>query len=366
MRPAQDKYYRIRDGKIYARVTFTDATGKRRDISKLAESKTHARELSAQMMLEYQNQGTSFIDANRMTFKELAEKFAEDRLQPAVYKGDTRVSGMRSWQRQRGFLKILVEHFGRRLIKEMTYTDLEAFRSKRFATKTRRGAERSVANVNREMSLLRAILNYAKRSRLINRSPFEDGATLISIAEENKRDRLLTRDEERRLLAACDGRRGHLRPIIIAAIDTAMRKGEILQLTWKDVNLEAREITIRSSTTKTRTGRTIGITSRLAAELHPLWEASPKNLDDFVFGIRDDVKRSFATACRQAEITDLHFHDLRHLGTTRMIQAGMPPAEVMKITGHTRFETFSRYLNVDGHGARRAASLLDALNEAEK
>jgi integrase len=213
--------------------------------------------------------------------------------------------------------------------------------------------------------LLRSILNFAKRSRLIARSPFEDGATLISIAEENKRDRLLTRDEEMRLLEACEGRRGHLRPIIITAIDTAMRKGEILQLTWRDVNLEAKEITVRSSTTKIRKGRTVGITSRLETELRSLWEASMHDTDSLIFGIRDDVKRSFATACREAGITDLHFHDLRHLGTTRMIQAGMPPAEVMKITGHTRFETFSRYLNVDGHGARRAASLLDNLIERE-
>ncbi|MBK6798709.1 MAG: site-specific integrase [Acidobacteria bacterium] len=268
---------------------------------------------------------------------------------------------MRSCQRQRGFLKVLIEHIGNRLIKEITYTDLEAFRSKRFATKTRRGDERSVANVNRELSLLRAVLNYAKRSRLIARSPFEDGATLISIAEENKRDRLLTRDEEKRLLEACAGRRSHLRSILITAIDTAMRKGEILQLTWQDVNLDAREITVRSSTTKVRKGRTIGITSRLASELLALWESSPKDPSEFVFGARDDVKKSFNNACREAGITDLHFHDLRHLGTTRMIQAGMPPAEVMKITGHTRFETFSRYLNVDGDGARRAAVLLDKL-----
>ncbi|MBK8315028.1 MAG: hypothetical protein IPL01_13875 [Acidobacteria bacterium] len=51
----KDRYYRIRNGKIYARVTFTDAAGRRRDVMKLAESKTHARELSTQMYIEFQS-----------------------------------------------------------------------------------------------------------------------------------------------------------------------------------------------------------------------------------------------------------------------------------------------------------------------
>jgi integrase len=361
----KDKHYRVIAGQLYARFIYIDDQGKRRERHLKAESKMHARELYERMAREYQDRGAAVVDAGRMTFKELADKFAEDKLQPAVYAGDTRVSGMRSWKTQRGFLKVLIEYFGARRITTITYHDLTAFRTKRFATKTHRGADRSVANVNRELSLLRSVFNYAKRAGWLARSPFEMGEGLISLADEKRRDRLLTREEEQRLLEVCEGRRDHLRPIVIAAMDTAMRKGELLQLTWNDVNLEAGVITVRSSTTKTRRGRSIGITSRLSAELRRLWESSPKDPDALVFGITDDVKRSFGTACRKAGIVDLHFHDLRHLGTTRMIQAGMPPAEVMKITGHTRFETFARYLNVDGSGARRAAMMLDSLHERE-
>jgi len=62
---------------------------------------------------------------------------------------------------------------------------------------------------------------------LLVRSPFESGDSLISLADETKRDKLLAREEEERLLAACAERGGHLRPTIIGAIDTALRKSEL-------------------------------------------------------------------------------------------------------------------------------------------
>ena len=69
---------------------------------------------------------------------------------------------------------------------------------------------------------------------LLVRSPFESGDSLISLADETKRDKLLAREEEERLLAACAERSGHLRATIIGAIDTALRKSELLQLKWGD------------------------------------------------------------------------------------------------------------------------------------
>ena len=81
--------------------------------------------------------------------------------------------------------------------------------------------------------------------------------------------------------------------------------------------------------------------------------------DQRLFGISDNVKRSFTGACKDSGIVDLHFHDLRHVAITRMIQAGMPAVEVMKISGHSQFSTFARYVNVVGDGARRAAQKLD-------
>jgi integrase len=77
------------------------------------------------------------------------------------------------------------------------------------------------------------------------------GDPLISVADERKRERIIIRDEELRLLDACDNRyRSHLRPILICALDTGMRRGEILSLKWSDVDFDERVLTIRAFNTR--------------------------------------------------------------------------------------------------------------------
>jgi integrase len=233
-------------------------------------------------------------------------------------------------------------------------------RSKRAAPKsiTVRGTDRSIASVNRELQILRAVLNYAKREGWILKSPFESGAPLVSKADEVNRERVLARQEEERLLAVCTGRRVHLRPLLIAALDTACRRGELLQLKWSDIDLESRTIQVRAMTTKTARSRTVAISSRLLAELERLYQHA-KSDDDLVFGVTDNFKRSFVSACREAGVEDFKFHDCRHTAITRMIQRGLPPALVMKISGHTQMSTFAHYVNVDDDAIKRAAQAID-------
>ena len=77
---------------------------------------------------------------------------------------------------------------------------------------TRNGGERAIATVNRELALLRSVLGFAKQSGWLTRSPFEQGQAIISTAVETKRERILTREEEERLLAVCECKeRRHIR-----------------------------------------------------------------------------------------------------------------------------------------------------------
>jgi integrase len=147
--------------------------------------------------------------------------------------------------------------------------------------------------------------------------------------------------------------------MLICALDTGMRRGEMFKLRWSDVDLVGGVIRIRKTTTKTWEARTIGMTTRLQDELRRLWEAAPPDPDGLVFGIKNNIKRSFGTACKLAEIEDFRLHDCRHTATTRMIQAGMVPLEVMKVTGHKQIDTFLRYMNTNDQTARRAAEALD-------
>lgn len=101
------------------------------------------------------------------------------------------------------------------------------------------------------------------------------------------------------------------------------------------------------------------MTSRLKDELLCLWEQSSQNVEELVFGIKDSFKKAWGTAIKEAGIKDLHFHDLRHTATTRLIRAGVPNAEAMKLTGHTQPKTFQRYVNLTVESVSAAASLLD-------
>jgi len=76
------------------------------------------------------------------------------------------------------------------------------------------------------------------------------------------------------------------------------------------------------------------MTARLQEEMRRLWDFAPPDPEGLVFGITNNFKRSFGTACRLAAAEDFRLHDCRHTATTKMIQAGMAPMEVMKITGH--------------------------------
>jgi integrase len=267
---------------------------------------------------------------------------------------------MRSWYTTRIYLVVLSEHFGNRRLKDIKPADLEAFKRQRLATPTKAGKERTIAAVQRELEVMRAVMRWAVRHGWLQRSPFEYGEPVISKADENRRDRVLSAEEEARLLAVCgnDSPRAHLRPILICALDTAMRRGEIFKLRWSDVHLDAGMIVIRAETTKTARARIVPITPRLREELVAIREAASVTGDARVFDVFNNVRRSFGTACRLVGIEDLHFHDLRHTATTRLVSAGINPALAMKITGHDQASTFQRYLNPQAEQMRDVAERL--------
>jgi integrase len=101
---------------------------------------------------------------------------------------------------------------------------------------------------------LRRILNIAERNSWITKNSFNCGDSLIHCSDEVKRERILTLEETQRLIDACTDRRAHLRPIIIAALDTGCRLGELLKLKWCDIDLDIGIITIQAFNTKTMEG----------------------------------------------------------------------------------------------------------------
>ena len=347
----------------WARVTYTDlVTGKRHDRQRKAENKAHAKELMHALLAELDATDGRTLAHEQKTFNDLADYYAEHYLRPAQYVDGRKVAGMRSLATVQVLLKTLRVYFGNRRLRSLTHGDVRTFRAERFKTPTRTGSQRAIASVNRELALLRRMLNVAQREGWIVRNPFNVGDTLISLADERKRERIITRAEEALLLDACTGKRAHLRAIIICALDTGMRQGEILKLRWRDVDFENSIITVAAFNTKTMRERTLSLTSRLARELDRLYEQSPKRRDELVFGITDNVKHGFNSVRCAAGINDLRFHDLRHTAATRLVGLHIPLMEVGRVLGHSQANTTYRYVNANVETARRASSALDTFN----
>jgi integrase len=354
-------------GKVtwWARITYTDpVTGKRHDRQRRAESKSHAKDLVQELIAEVDKTGRRSLAKEHMTFFDLATYYEKEYLKPAEYVDGRKVAGVRSIVPAKANVKALKDHFGQRQLRGITHSDIREFRAIRLATKTKAKKQRSIAAVNRELEKMRRLLNIAEREGWLLRNPMRNGDPLISIADERKRERIVTREEELRLLTACENRyRKHLRPIVICALDTGMRRGEIFGLKWSDVDFEERVLTIRAFNTKTMQERQVSLTTRLMIELERIWEESPKNKDFLVFGFTDNVKKSWTSVRTKAGLPDVRFHDLRHTAATRLVAAHLPLPEVGRVLGHTQANTTYRYVNANIETTRRAAALLDAFNQ---
>jgi integrase len=366
-RPRSGSIWTSSDGQIFARITYNDETGRRRDIKRKAISRTHARQIIKDMLREIEERGEQSLDSSRVTFAQLAKHYKDRYVKPARYVENRKVSGLRSHGEVARIVTILEDHFDVKRLRSITHGDILNFKAERIDTPvapraTKQGKkkpkprQRSIATVNRELTVLKRMFSIAQREGWILRHPFAGSDTIISSSDETKRTRVLSREEEELLLDACDENRSRLKPIIVMALDTGMRRGEIFSLRWRDVDLSNRRINIQAMNTKTLRSRSVPISSRLLVEL----DALPRRSESArVFGITDTIKRSWGTAKRVAGIQDLRFHDLRHTCATRLVQGGLPIAEVSRILGHTSIVTTFRYANVDDSTLDRAVAILE-------
>ena len=184
------------------------------------------------------------------------------------------------------------------------------------------------------------------------------------LTEDNQRDRVLTFEEEERLLA-CSAE--HLKPILVAALNTGMRIGEILSLTWSNVDFDNNLFIITSANNKSKKIKRVPVNSILSAMLRELKIKNQKK-SDYVFLGEDckpvkDIKTAYINACRRADIKGLHFHDLRHTAGTRMNESGVGIVAISKILGHSSVElTMKRYIHPED-SLRDAVEKLANFNE---
>lgn len=350
-----------------ARVPYVDArTGKRRELTRHATTQSEAKDLLPALLRQA---GVNAPSEHRgRTFRDLARFYCEHyAIEPRVV-GETEAVGIVSWKDVRQIVNdVLVPTFGNQRVAAITFGQIRQFRAERFATPTQHRKQRSVRRVNAELSTLRHVLYVAVDEGWISTNPMaaiRGGRTrdpLIRPSEENHRTRVLTRDEELRLLAACTGKRAHLRSILIVALDTGMRSGEIRKMKWRDVEMDRGAILIPVANAKSRRARVVPITKRVRAELEAL-AATGMAPESQVFGSHD-WKRAFSSARREAGIgADFTFHSTRHTAATRL--AGAPDLsalDVAQIVGHSSLMMTRRYVHGGDELLSRAATALDRL-----
>jgi len=249
----------------------------------------------------------------------------------------------RSWQRSdASYLRAhLLPVFGKTLLSEINKLQIERYIAMRQSSKLERRPKEFVkkTTINREVACLRKILNKAVDWGYLIKSPM-NGVKLFS-ERDNLKERILTYEEEERLLAVSPN---HLRPILIFALHTGMRRGEIFQLKWLQVDLKAGMIKVEM--TKSERTRFINANGIVLEELRKLKKGAPA--DGYVFVNKKtgkpltDISTAFKTACKRSGIRNLRFHDLRHTFASRLVANGVDLITVKELLGHSTVKTTER------------------------
>lgn len=258
-------------------------------------------------------------------------------------------SNKRSYKADYWRSKALIESFGHLNLEEISVFAIERYKQDRKQGMSKYRRQRSPASVNREFELLSRILTMAVDFGLMRSNPC---GKVRKLRLDNKRTRYLTIEEEQRLLFVCDGQRSHLKQLVILALNTGMRRGELLHLEAADVDVSRSQIYVRN--TKSGKDRAVPINQAARGVFEKLLQLKPAGR---IFEI-ESFKSSWRSACRDAEISDLRFHDLRHTFATRLADAGADAFTIAALLGHSGIVMASRYTHATDQGKREAVTAL--------
>ncbi|MBN6740449.1 site-specific integrase [Acidithiobacillus sp. MC6.1] len=288
-------------------------------------------------------------ESEQTTLNELLDRYSREVL-PTLKGG----------YREQSRIKALQNSLGAYSLAVLNSSMIAKYRDKRLSTISEKtGRLVSAQTVKHELGLLQRALKMAVMEWGIALPGGIPTATVKKPSLPPSRNRRLVDDEEERLLAACgEARNAWLRPVVIFAIETAMRAGEIVE-TWKlnkktgkremvSIGLQWSEVDLKKRTahlpqTKNGDARTVPLSSRAVATL----EALPRNLDGRVFGVTyEGIHQSYVRACRRAGVTGLTFHDLRHEGISRLAEQGLTILELQAISGHKTIQMLLKYTHL--------------------
>ncbi len=304
------------------------------------------------------------VEARRRTLGEAIDRYIAEEL-PKKRDGSMGRVNLPYWRKAIGHLKladitpaILVEHRGKLARGKFLRAKPESKRSTVKKGEEPRRFQRSNATVNRYLTSLSHVFTVARKEwHWVSNNPL-DGVS--KLPESRGRVRALADDERKRLLIET-AKDSTLHAFVVLALSTAARAGELLKLTWADVNLKDGRVLFR--VTKNSQPRTIWLHGEAMRLLIDLGKVRRIN-DDHVFGSPSGTgaygyHKLFKAACEAAKVVDFKFHDLRHTAATYLARTGASEQQLRAIGGW-KSGVVSRYVHL---AAEDAKDILLRMNE---
>jgi excisionase family DNA binding protein len=337
---------KTKDGRIRWYLDYRDELGKR--IQRVAVNAQTAEEAGLALQTEVKkafDRAQGVKEKKRIVFNDFAPLYIDNYAKP----------NKRSWRCDDYCIKAhLKPYFGKLDLGTITPLDVERFRAQRLEA----GIKKSTSN--RELALLKRMFHLASDWGYSADNPV--AKVKLFSERDNLKERVLTADEETKLLAHCAP---HLRPIVVFALNTGMRRGEILGLRWDQVDPAGKSVLVK----RTKSGRDRSIPLNEAAA-GVIKAQRTKSHGTYVFPstkgreFMRTVDHSFGRACRLAGIVGLRFHDLRHTFATRLIRRGVDIITVQALLGHYAVTVTQRYTHTGADEKRRAVEALGRASES--
>jgi len=262
----------------------------------------------------------------------------------------------RSYKDKQLGIKQLVEVFGNHGVNDLNTREIEQWQSRRLKYN-------KPSTVNRLLATLKHMVNKGTQWGMASDRALKQVRNVRLLPENNRRLRFLSIEECQRLIECCHK---DLKPIVVVALNTGMRRGEIFNLKWEQVDL--RHGFILLDTSKNGERREIPINTTLEY----LFKEMPHSVEsEYVFVGKTgkpltDIKKGFHTALRKAGISDFRFHDFRHCVASHLVMNGIDLTSVKEILGHKSLSMTMRYAHLAPGHKRKAVHVLDRLMEENK
>jgi integrase len=330
---------------------FADASGARVRRSTETTCRREAQELEAKWRLEAK-QHRLWGEQPSRTFDELMLKYLE-----------AMEGSKRSWERDLVSTKHLKEAFSGRELGTLSRPDVREYVQKR----KKQGVV--AGTINREVGLLSAALNYARQEWDWE---VPNPATKMRLRESDGRRRYAEGKQIDALFAAAQNhkRAPYLGDLLLVAVYTGCRRGELLGLKWSQVDLAAGSIRLAADETKSGKARIVPLNEPAIAAFRRrlMYRRSNCPASEWVFcrkcGERvRSVKSSWTAILEEVGMKDFRFHDLRHTCASWLVQNGVPLADVKDVLGHSTIRMTERYAHLAPENARAAVARLNVMTQ---